>query len=196
MTSTDANLATRARDGDRASFQTLADRYAQRVFAFAHARLRNTHDAEEVVQETFLRAFGALDRFQPQRSFATWLFTIAHRETVTVLRRRAKEARDREQARREPDSSPAPVSRGSNIWTLAAQVLDDDAFAALYLRYVEDCSPRHIARILGRPGSWTRVALHRARARLSEELAPGEQDEPGAVPRAPTLAAVGPQGDH
>jgi RNA polymerase sigma-70 factor (ECF subfamily) len=183
VTQSDEELATRARGGDRASFDELAGRYAQRIFRFAWVRLRDAHDAEEAAQETLLKVWSGRERYDARRPFATWLFAIAHRETVNVLRRRRRDARA-QQAVVPADRAPAREPGGNgDIWTLAARILDDETLTALYLRYATDRTPGEIARIIGRSGGWVRVALHRARAAIGAAL-------PRPSERGPALTAL------
>src|SRR5882757_4667543 len=67
-------LAVRARDGSRVSFDELVVRYRPRLVAFLTRRLGDAAEAEDVAQETFLRAYDHLDRYDPARPFSTWLF--------------------------------------------------------------------------------------------------------------------------
>ena len=175
----DETLARAARAGDRAAFDTLVDRHARRVFLFAYARLRDRHDAEEAAQETFLKVWSARRRFDDRRSFATWLFAVAYRETVNVVRRRQREARARDAQREAPTRPAHDLVAEGNIWALASRVLDDEGYTALYLRYVGERTPREIASILGRSSAWARVTLHRARQRLEKELGEEPAGEEG-----------------
>ena len=67
----------RARSGDREAFRTLVESHSRGVFRLAFRMTGNEQDAEDVVQETFLRAYRQLDKFQAKASFSTWLFRIA-----------------------------------------------------------------------------------------------------------------------
>lgn len=140
-------------------------------------RLRSSHDAAEVAQETLLRAWRAAPRYRPNTTYSTWLFSIAHREAVNVIRRRQRDERDR--ARR-PDQSVHPPSESlddvlPDIWRVARETLDHAAFEMIWLRYAEDLEPREIARVVGKTSVAVRVALSRARSRLADSL---EQDLP------------------
>ena len=81
-------LVTRARRGDREALRTLIDQHKDRLFAFVRRMIRNYHDAEEVVQDTFLKAFASLDSFSTEYRFSTWLFTIGYRLCLNTLRRK------------------------------------------------------------------------------------------------------------
>ncbi len=171
----DETLASRARAGDAASFGVLVERHAGRVQRFALARLRDRHDAEEVTQETMLRAWRSIRTYREGEVFGAWVMAIARREIVNVIRRRQKSARDRDPASRRRDASEAGDGGGDGIvggtvWEMARESLGADAFEAVWLRYVEGMEPGQIARVLGRSRVGVRVLLHRARNTLRERL--------------------------
>ena len=85
----DAELAHRAKEGDRDAFGTLVEKYQGAMYSYALHFFRNPTRAEDVAQETFLRAFRFLHTYDPRRRFSTWLYTVArnlcidrHRENV------------------------------------------------------------------------------------------------------------------
>lgn len=90
---TDEDLVREAQAGSETHFNVLVDRYAGIVYRLAFGITRSHHEAEDVVQETFLRAFKHLDRFSPERApFKSWLLTIARNQSINVfssLRRKA-----------------------------------------------------------------------------------------------------------
>lgn len=165
----DEELALLAAQGDQAAFGTLVTRWERRVYRFVYVRLRCEHDAAEVTQESLLRAWRAMPRFKPSARFSTWLFAIAHREAVNVVRRRQRDRRDLAHGRTTPDAVEHDEVL-PDIWQTARQVLDDASFEAVWLRYAEDLEPRQIARVTGKTPVGVRVCLHRARARLEEAL--------------------------
>ena len=73
---------TQAGSGSLAAFEDLVYRYQQRIYAFVTHCCRNSADAQEVTQDTFVRAFQAIAQFDPRRGFAPWLFTIARRKCI------------------------------------------------------------------------------------------------------------------
>jgi RNA polymerase sigma-70 factor (ECF subfamily) len=83
---TDEELALRAQAGSEQDFDALVNRYAPAVYRLARGITRGSQDAEDVVQETFLRAFKHLDSFSPSKAtFKTWLLTIARNQSINVL---------------------------------------------------------------------------------------------------------------
>jgi RNA polymerase sigma-70 factor, ECF subfamily len=77
MDATDLAAVERTRGGDTAAFRVLVERYGRSVFRLAFRMTGNEFDAEDVVQETFLRAFKQLDSYESRSSFGTWLYRIA-----------------------------------------------------------------------------------------------------------------------
>ena len=88
MAGIDAAAVTRARTGDREAFRELVERHSRHLFRLAYRMTGNEEDAEDVVQETFLRAYKSLAKFEGQAEFGTWLHRIAANCAIDVLRRR------------------------------------------------------------------------------------------------------------
>src|SRR3569832_1037298 len=92
MDATEAAAAlARARQGDADAFRALVDRHSRRVFQLAFRMTGNQQDAEDVVQESFLRAYRQLGRFESRANFGTWLYRITANCSVDLMR--AKQAR-------------------------------------------------------------------------------------------------------
>lgn len=94
MPEPDAVAVARARGGDSEAFRLLVERHSRSVYKVAYRVTGNADDAEDVVQETFLKAYRQLDRFEERSTFGTWLHRIAWNCSVDLLRARPK----REQA--------------------------------------------------------------------------------------------------
>ncbi len=84
----DAALVARARQGDASAFEQLVQKYERRIFRLAKNITNNDEDAEDVLQETFLKAYSHLDGFQGNSKFYTWLVRIAVNEALMKLRKR------------------------------------------------------------------------------------------------------------
>src|SRR6266498_2645899 len=92
MDATDrAAVLARARGGDEEAFRALVEQHSRRVFQLAFRMTGNEHDAEDVVQESFLRAYRQLGRFEARANFGTWLYRIVANCSVDLMR--AKQAR-------------------------------------------------------------------------------------------------------
>jgi RNA polymerase sigma-70 factor, ECF subfamily len=165
-------LAVRARAGSRAAFDELVMRLRPRLVAFLARRLADAADAEDVAQETFLRAFDHLDRYDPARPFATWLFTIGKNVAANHALSRSRRAAH-EHANAAPEAAPAAAeapAAADELWERAAKVLGPDAYRMLWLRYAQGLSIREIASELDRSAVAIKVMMFRARRRLLQEV--------------------------
>src|SRR4030066_1738197 len=90
VNATDEELAVRAVAGSRPSFEELVSKYSLRLFHFLRSRSGSDEDVEDLVQETFLKAYRNIGRYDPQRKFSTWLFTVAIR--LSISRHRSQRA--------------------------------------------------------------------------------------------------------
>lgn len=166
----DEALARRARAGCTASFEELARRYQVPLVHFL-GRWASREDAEDLVQDTLLRAYRNLHRFRPGGSFAAWLFTIARRLSINHQRRRrpARECKALEQIEQkgpEPGEVVAGEESRQRLWDVAAGALSEPQMTATWLYYVEEMSVGQIARVLRCSQAAAKVTLFRARKRL------------------------------
>src|SRR5256885_8295391 len=90
MDESDAALITRAREGDPDAFRVLVERHSVKLFQLAFRMTGNEQDAEDVVQETFLRAHKQLERFESRAGLGTWLHRIAANCSLDLLRKRKR----------------------------------------------------------------------------------------------------------
>jgi RNA polymerase sigma-70 factor, ECF subfamily len=171
------DLLRRLADGDTEALGTFYDAYAGLVHGLALRILRDTTDAEDVVQEVFMQAWRQAARFDPARGTPeAWLCTIARTRALDRLRRRA--------ARREDPGDSAPASTGPPRTEEAIAVrkalegLSADQRRALELAYYEGLTQSEIARHLGEPLGTIKTRIRTAMIRLRETLAPFE----GAAP--------------
>lgn len=165
-------LVQRAQGGEVEAFAGVLEQFEQRVFHFVLRMLRNAHDAEDVTQDTFVKAWRHLASFRPQNSFSTWLFTIARRTALNHLRARrpTEELGEHDQVMPEnPRDAATDREYAESIWNLARR-LKPDQYEVLWLCYGEGFSVNEIARIMNTNSLRVRVLLHRARKRLAEWL--------------------------
>jgi RNA polymerase sigma-70 factor (ECF subfamily) len=87
---TDINLLKRARNGDRDAFAVLMDRYQRKVFGLCYGMVRNHDDAMDMVQETFVKVYKNLERFEGNSSFYTWTYRIASNVCIDFLRKQKR----------------------------------------------------------------------------------------------------------
>ena len=169
------DLATRARDGDEACFQELVSRLRAPLAAFLARRLPAPADADDAVQETFLRAYRHIDRYDPGRRFATWLFAIgknvAANHRAAERRRADLEKRGASGPASAPEATSMPVlaAEADELWRGARRLLGAESYRALWLRYAQDLTVAEIAREMGRSVVATKVMLFRARKKLLRE---------------------------
>lgn len=174
-----ADLAGAARAGDREAFDRLIDLYTPRLFRFLRMRAGSHGLAEELVQDTFVQCWRTLDRFDPTRSFSTWIYKLASNLAVS----RARQARARPETELDgstpclaPGSDPAHIACArdacSNIWDTVHHALPPEARTSLWLFYSENRSAAEIGEILGKSDGAVRVLLLRARSRLATILKP------------------------
>src|SRR5256885_11584489 len=89
-TTTDVAAVSRARTGDADAFRLLVERHSRAIFRVAWRMTGNEHDADDVVQETFLRAYRQIDNFEERANFSTWLHRIAINCSLDLLRSRSR----------------------------------------------------------------------------------------------------------
>jgi RNA polymerase sigma-70 factor (ECF subfamily) len=173
QTCSDEELARQTQAGSLAAFEELVYRYEGRIYGFAANSCRNGADAREVTQDTFVRAFQAIDQFDCRRGFAAWLFTIARRKCIDQFRAAPPVA---DEAVPEPtdDNDPAELlarqEERQDLWGLARRRLPESQFQALWLRYAEGMSVAGIAQVLRKTQTHIKVLLFRARQVLGREL--------------------------
>jgi RNA polymerase sigma-70 factor (ECF subfamily) len=171
--SDDAMLARRAAVGCMASFSELARRYQVPVVHYVrHLAGRGRADADDVVQDAFLRAWRHIDAYDPRFAFSTWLFTIARRTWLNQMRatrrRRAREAAVAvaDMGGGEAVAAAIATERATRLWQVARAELSEREFTSLWMRYVEDKAVAEIAMVLDKPVATVKVILFRARRRL------------------------------
>jgi RNA polymerase sigma-70 factor (ECF subfamily) len=170
---TSEELARRAGAGCVESFTALMARHGGGVFNYLLRMTGNSHDAEDLTQETFLKVFRSLERADAPVAFTAWLFTIARRTALNHFRAaRPVGELDPETASGTPD--PAAVAAAADdrcsLWALAKR-LKRPQFEALWLRYAEGLSVKEIARVMRLHSIHVRVLLHRGRQHLARRLA-------------------------
>jgi RNA polymerase sigma-70 factor, ECF subfamily len=168
---TDEQLATGAQSNDVRCFEEIVRRYQTFLLRFIRRQFPNVPDAEDVVQETFMRAYESIDRYQSRWPLRTWIFTLAYRNGITHARRaktRLTEVLPDYQAAE--GSSPAELASAQeprrSLWDVARNVLNDDQYKALWLFYAEDMSVADISQVLGMSLVAVRTMLHRGRKKL------------------------------
>ena len=168
----DEELAAQVATGSRSSFEALVARYSSRLYYFLRPRFNADQDVEDLVQETFLKAFRNIERFDPEQKFSTWLYTIAIRQAISRFRAENKKPSSPiHPSCGPPDPQDIVIQKAEskNIWDLARK-LGNTQFEALWLHYAEEMSIKEMADILKKKPITVRVLLHRARANLAEKM--------------------------
>ena len=169
---TDEQLVEATLDGTDGAFGELVERYQERLLRFLLTRSSSRADAEDAIQDTFINAYRYLASYDSRWRFSTWIYRIAIRNAA---KQRRPEWHDSEVELVDGDPDPLEAciaaSERENVWVAAKRLLNDEAYDAMWLRYVEDLSVKEIASALDKSASWTKVTLMRGRRRLSAELA-------------------------
>ena len=182
-TMTDAMFVRRVLDGDTAAFTTLVDRHAAACTRFATRMLGNREDAEDATQETFLRAYRSLARYEERQAFRTWLFQILINRCRTAAVRRERRHRmflvdDNAVA----SASVRPAAEASDLRAELQRVvdaLDADQREAILLKHVEQLSYDEMAAATGVGVSALKMRVKRACDRMQWMLREGEASDVG-----------------
>jgi RNA polymerase sigma-70 factor (ECF subfamily) len=170
--------------GDRQAFGELVDRTSAKIFALGMRMLGNEQDAEDMLQETYLKAFKNLSGFEQRSSIGTWLFRIAANEALMILRKRKNDSNLVEIESEDADeNTPREIvdwcclpeeelasSETRQMMDQAAGTLSPALRIVFQLRDVEGFSGQETAEILGINEEAVKTRLVRARLKLREEL--------------------------
>jgi RNA polymerase sigma-70 factor, ECF subfamily len=183
-----AAVLARARQGDNDAFRVLVERHSHAVFRLAYRMTGNEQDAEDVVQESFLRAYRQLGGFQSRANFGTWLYRIVANCSVDLMR--ARQSRH-DQSRAEPldavettmaadQRRPDRLAESSEIGRQVEAAMGELSpleRAAFILRHHEGRSIREISDMLGLGTSAAKHSVFRAVKKLRVSLAPLRAEE-------------------
>ena len=178
----DEQLVRKAQADDERAFGELVHRYESKVYSLALKMLRNPEDAEDVLQDTFLRAYRGIKSFQGHSTFSTWIYRITANSALMRLRKKQlpmvsiDDADERETPINIADWSPSPVEQ---LLSQETQVAMNEAIEALppefrqvfVLRDIEELSNAEVADILDLSVAAVKSRLHRARLKVRNRLA-------------------------
>lgn len=179
----DSDLVQRTLCGDWSAYDQLVKRYQRQIYNFAYRMMGNAEDAQDVSQETFLRAFQALSTFRKDASFLTWLFKIASNLCIDQLRARKSKGTISLDNELEEGREPAADARSSDpedvvirgavqdIVQHAINTLPARYRAVVVLRHLQGMSVEEIAKALELPPGTVKTHLFRAREMLRDRLA-------------------------
>jgi len=180
----DVVLVRRCLGGDERAYRELVERYQARVFSLALRMVRQRQDAEDLTQDTFVRMFRAAERYDPNRPFSSWLFTIAARLCIDHIRRRRIKAVSL--TRSEPGSeeehdidvvdpglAPDEVTTRHEEERRTQELIDGlppHYRIVVMLRHQQDLSYEEIADVLNLPLGTVKARIHRARGLLRARI--------------------------
>jgi RNA polymerase sigma-70 factor (ECF subfamily) len=188
FSATDQQVVLAARDGQERAYRELIRRYERPVFSLIYRMVRDRELAEDLSQETFVKALNAIDSYRPEFKFSSWIFKIANNAAIDHLRRReldtlslegARDATTPERAEatalqgRDRGETPLEEMEARELGSAIEQAvgrLRPEYRSCILLRHVEDRSYEEIAEILDLPLGTVKTYIHRARAELKEAL--------------------------
>lgn len=181
----DFRLARECRAGSLSAYDKLVAKYHARIFAFLLTLTRHRQDAEDLTQETFLMAWRKFDRYDPNQPLLPWLFTIARRLTISMLRKRKPMPTAEPEGIVLPEEDP-----DTTIWRIAEKQLSHEAFSAVWLHYHDELSLVDVGKILGKRAGAVKVMLHRARKTLALHLRQLGSQPPPLPATPPPLPSI------
>lgn len=194
MAGSEAAEVARARAGDEVAFQTLVERHGRAVFRLAFRMTGNEHDAEDVVQEAFLKAHRQLHRFEERSAFSSWLYRIAANCAYDVLRTRARlkeQALSPAEGEADPLQAVASEAPSPDREVFSSEItqrvraamgrLSPQERTVFALRHYEGRSLREIGALLGIEEGAAKHSVFRAVRKLREALTPFVGEGAGAA---------------
>ena len=175
----------RAQSGDSDAFRLLVEQHSRAVFRLAFRMTGNEQDAEDVVQETFLRAYRQLGKYEARSSFSTWLYRIASNYSLDLIRMRKRHEDKRERGKADerdilqtlPVNTPGPdrILYSSQVQERVNEALNElsaQERTAFVLRHFEGLSIDEIGETLGTGTNATKHSIFRAVQKLRRSLEP------------------------
>ena len=172
----DALAIAKAKAGDSDGFKSLVERHSRSVFRLAYRMTGNESDAEDIVQETFMRAYKQLNRYESRSSFSTWLYRIAANCSVDLIRaRKVRQPVEVPETLKSSDPEPDRALYSSQVKhkvSLAMNQLSGQERTAFVLRHFEGQSIDEISKALGVGDNAAKHAVFRAVQKLRRALEP------------------------
>jgi RNA polymerase sigma-70 factor, ECF subfamily len=165
----EAELVRETLEGRTEAFEQIVHMHSARIFNFIHQMTRQAQDAEDLTQQTFIKAYQNLHRFDCTRPFAAWLFTIARRTALNHFRAaRHWEAMPEEAASEEPSPARQTENRDNvnSLWERARRILSPREFEVMWLRFAEELSVEETAKVMGLTRPHVKILVFRARHQL------------------------------
>lgn len=172
----DESLARRAAGGDEPSFALLVHRYSSRLFSLAYRFLNDRGEAEDAIQDVFIKVYRALPKSKLDLPFKPWIYRITTNECLNRIKRRKDEVADTDEMMAGvPDSAPLPPDEVAEkelqeLLMKAIRTLPDRYQPVVILRYTEGLSFREIGEVLGIPEGTAKTFFSRAKDQLKSYL--------------------------
>jgi RNA polymerase sigma-70 factor (ECF subfamily) len=185
----DHELVARARKGSEAAYRELLGRYQRPVFSLVYRMVRDRERAEDLAQETFVKVFNNIERYDPKYKFSSWIFKIATNVAIDAIRKKEPETVSLDGSRHartdeELEATRIQVASGEEnpeelleARELGTEIehaigrLRPEYRTAIVLRHVEGRAYEEIAEIMDVPLGTVKTYIHRARGELKESLA-------------------------
>ncbi len=171
----EAALIREAAGGDSRAFGEIVHQHHGRVFNYLRQMTRQHQDAEDLTQQTFIKAYQHLARFDRQRPLINWLLTIARNTALNHFRDVKKWQEipaDTAGAEPTPARAAEQKEQGENLWARARALLPAREFEVLWLRFAEEMSTRETAAVVGLTETHVKVLVFRARQALLKGVRP------------------------
>lgn len=178
MSNIEAQWIAEAKTGDKDAFAKLVEKYQRPVYSVCYRMLGTPTAAEDAAQETFIRAYQALDRYDSNRSFATWILSIASNYSIDQLRKKKVIVLSMDNEKygwmAPPDPGPSPEKaaldkeKNALVQAILSDLPETDR-AAVILQFWHDYSYDEIAETLGLSSSAVKSRLFRARRVMAEK---------------------------
>lgn len=173
-TNTDHQLIEKTLDGNTQAFSVLVERYQNYVFTIAVRMLRNREEAEEVAQDSFIKAFESLSTFRGESKFSSWLYSITYRKTLDRIRKNnnsrtielVEEITESETEDIENALHFLQIQERNELIKKGIEELPEQDGAIITFFYFEELSIKEIAEITGLSEDNVKIKLYRSRKKL------------------------------
>ncbi len=179
----DEDLAAEAAEGSRSSFDMLVGRYSEKLYLFINRGINSPDESGDILQDTFIKVYRNINRFNSRWKFSTWIYTIASREMVSYFRKRSVKKKYIPEGKNKTAENPEEnffKRETGNIWKLAKK-LKPSWYNILCLKYSEGMSNIEIGKVTNRSAISVRVTLHRCRTKLADLYRQEESEEFSSV---------------
>ncbi|WP_167605537.1 RNA polymerase sigma factor [Maribellus sediminis] len=161
----------KVKSGETNAFSYIVEKYKEIVFSIALKVLKNREDAEELAQESFIKAYNSLHTFKGNAKFSTWLYRITYNSCISEIRKRKMNFASTSEIEIKDESEELnldgiPAENRAQVIKQALDQLPEDEYTLVLLYYFEEQSIEDIGKVTGLSESNTKVKLYRARKKL------------------------------